>query len=108
MELAHGERIAYRRKLLGQATGAEKLGCSLFEIAPGKRAFPFHYHFANEEALYILEGSAGQLAARRRVSSRGAAQATFCSNFRTGNAETMRISWSTPDPRRFATFAFRP
>ena len=58
MELSHGERIGYRRKLLGQAAGAEKLGCSLFEIAPGKRAFPFHYHFANEEALYILEGSA--------------------------------------------------
>jgi uncharacterized cupin superfamily protein len=38
--------------------GAEKLGCSLFEVAPGKRAWPFHYHFANEEALYILEGSA--------------------------------------------------
>ncbi len=57
MELAHGERIGFRRKLLGQAAGAEKLGCSLFEIAPGKRAFPFHYHFANEEALYILSGT---------------------------------------------------
>ena len=57
MERAHGERIAFRRKLLGQATGAEKLGCSLFEVAPGKRAWPFHYHFANEEALYILAGS---------------------------------------------------
>jgi uncharacterized cupin superfamily protein len=56
MELAHGERIAFRRKLLGQAAGAEKLGCSLFEVAPGKRAWPFHYHFANEEALYILAG----------------------------------------------------
>ena len=57
MELAHGERIAFKRKLLGQAAGAEKLGCSLFEIAPGKRAWPFHYHFANEEALYVLEGT---------------------------------------------------
>jgi uncharacterized cupin superfamily protein len=57
VELSHGERIAFKRKLLGQATGAEKLGCSLFEVAPGKRAWPFHYHFANEEALYILEGS---------------------------------------------------
>ena len=56
MELAHGERIAFRRKLLGQAAGAEKLGCSLFEVAPGKCAWPFHYHFANEEALYILAG----------------------------------------------------
>jgi len=58
MEFSHGERIGFRRKLLAQAAGAEKLGCSLFEVAPGKRAWPFHYHFANEEALYILEGSA--------------------------------------------------
>src|SRR5947209_5660760 len=57
IELAHGTRIAFRRKLLGQATGAEKLGCSLFEVAPGKRAWPFHYHVANEEAFYILAGS---------------------------------------------------
>lgn len=57
IELSHGDRIAFKRKLLGQATGAEKLGCSMFEVAPGKRAWPFHYHFANEEALYVLEGS---------------------------------------------------
>ena len=57
MELSHGDRIAFRRKLLGQATGAEKLGCSIFEVAPGKRAWPFHYHFGNEEALYVLEGA---------------------------------------------------
>jgi uncharacterized cupin superfamily protein len=57
LELSQGERFAYRRKQLGLATGAEKLGASLFEIAPGKRAFPFHYHFANEEALYILDGA---------------------------------------------------
>ena len=55
-ERAHGERIGFRRKLLGLATGAQKLGCGLFEVAPGKRAWPFHYHFANEEAVYILEG----------------------------------------------------
>jgi uncharacterized cupin superfamily protein len=57
IDLSHGNRIGYRRKLLGQTAGAEKLGCSIFEVAPGKRAFPFHYHFANEEALYILEGA---------------------------------------------------
>ena len=56
IELSHGERFAFKRKMLGLATGAEKLGCSLFEVAPGKRAWPFHFHFANEEALYILEG----------------------------------------------------
>jgi uncharacterized cupin superfamily protein len=53
--LDHG-RFAYSRKRLGQASGGKLLGTSWFEILPGKRAFPFHYHLANEEALFVLEG----------------------------------------------------
>jgi uncharacterized cupin superfamily protein len=30
----------------------------LYELPPGKRSFPFHYHLAQEEALFVLEGSA--------------------------------------------------
>jgi uncharacterized cupin superfamily protein len=56
-ESSHGEKFGYRRKALSQATGGEKLGCSLYEVEPGRRAWPFHYHAANEEAIYILEGS---------------------------------------------------
>lgn len=45
-EVSHGERFAYRRK---------SLGASIYEVPPGKRAWPRHFHLANEEA--ILEGS---------------------------------------------------
>lgn len=38
------------------AAGARKLGCTLVELPPGKRSWPLHYHAANEEAIYILEG----------------------------------------------------
>ena len=48
--------VAFQRKKLGAAAGSEKLGCSLMELAPGKRSWPPHAHFANEEALYILKG----------------------------------------------------
>ena len=51
----HG-RFSMRRKRLGAAAGAEMIGCSLIEVSPGKSAFPTHYHLANEEALYVLEG----------------------------------------------------
>jgi uncharacterized cupin superfamily protein len=54
---SHGERFGYRRKQLGLAAGGEKLGCSLYEVLLGRRAFPYHYHLANEEAIYVLEGS---------------------------------------------------
>ena len=33
------------------------MGCSLYEVPPGRRAWPYHYHLANEEAIYVLEGS---------------------------------------------------
>jgi uncharacterized cupin superfamily protein len=36
--------------------GGQKLGCSLYEQPPGKRAFQYHFHTANEEAVYVLEG----------------------------------------------------
>ncbi|MBJ6760354.1 cupin domain-containing protein [Myxococcaceae bacterium JPH2] len=55
-ELAHGSRVAMRRKQLGALAQGRKLGCSLMELPPGKRSWPFHYHLANEEALYVLSG----------------------------------------------------
>jgi uncharacterized cupin superfamily protein len=56
-EHSHGKRFGHRRKQLGSAAGGEKLGCSLYEVPPGRRAWPYHYHLANEEAIYILGGS---------------------------------------------------
>ena len=56
-EQSHGEKFGYRRKQLSRAAGDEKLGCSLYEVPPGRRAWPYHYHLANEEAIYVLEGS---------------------------------------------------
>jgi uncharacterized cupin superfamily protein len=56
-EQSRGEKFGCRRKQLGSAAGGEKLGCSLYEVPPGRRAWPYHYHLANEEAIYVLEGS---------------------------------------------------
>ncbi len=58
-EYDHGE-ARFRRKQLAGAAGSEQLGCSLYELPPGKRAWPYHYHTANEEALFVLSGT-GQL-----------------------------------------------
>ncbi len=45
-----------RRKQLSATSGGEDLGCSLYELPPGKRSWPFHYHTGNEEAIFVLEG----------------------------------------------------
>ncbi len=47
----------FRRKQLGAAAGGEQLGCSLYELPAGERAWPYHYHTGNEEAIFVLAGS---------------------------------------------------
>ncbi|WP_101297317.1 cupin domain-containing protein [Halegenticoccus soli] len=55
-ELVRGD-AQFRRKQLSEAAGAEGLGCSLYELPPGSKSWPYHYHTANEEAMYVLAGT---------------------------------------------------
>ena len=41
---------------VGRQAGAERLGASLYELAPGQANCPFHYHYGNEEMLIVLAG----------------------------------------------------
>jgi len=54
---AAAERYAPRIAQLSRQLGARQLGYNLIELDPGKRAFPFHSHRANEELFLILTGS---------------------------------------------------
>jgi len=54
-EAAQG-KFRYRRKAFTAPTGMERLGASIYELEPGASAFPRHYHCANEEAIFVLEG----------------------------------------------------
>ena len=46
-----------RWKRVGQAAGGTRLGCTLEEIQPGGCPAEYHYHVANEEAMYVLDGT---------------------------------------------------
>lgn len=48
-------RMQLRR--LGAAAGGQMLGANLTEVPPGAISFPFHYHCATEEAIYVLRGA---------------------------------------------------
>ena len=37
--------------------GAERLGASLYELGPGEQICPYHYHYANEEWLFVVSGT---------------------------------------------------
>ena len=41
---------------LATGTAATKLGLSIDTVAPGMRACPYHFHYAQEEAFVVLEG----------------------------------------------------
>jgi len=49
--------FSWRRSRLGRQAGSEKLGASLFELAPDASSFPLHVHHANEELLVVLAGT---------------------------------------------------
>jgi uncharacterized cupin superfamily protein len=56
-DIRHGERFDARLAPVGSKIGARKLGYNVTAVAPGRRAFPFHNHHANEEMFFVLEGS---------------------------------------------------
>lgn len=46
----------YKRELLPKEN-AKQCAISVYEIPPGKSAYPYHYHTKNEEAFYIISGN---------------------------------------------------
>ena len=51
------DAMTVRRKQLGEQTDGEQLGCSLYELPAEHESWPYHYHTANEEAMYVLAGT---------------------------------------------------
>jgi uncharacterized cupin superfamily protein len=47
---------ALRARVARQA-GSERLGLSLWEVPPGQAAYPYHFHYAEEELVVVIEGS---------------------------------------------------
>ncbi len=37
--------------------GDPELGCSRYELPPGGRTWPYHFHVGNAEAMYVLAGT---------------------------------------------------
>lgn len=54
-----GERPAgfrSRRARIGYDLATERIGCSLWELLPGEAAYPYHFHYADEELAIVLSG----------------------------------------------------
>ncbi|MCC6948786.1 MAG: cupin domain-containing protein [Bradyrhizobiaceae bacterium] len=53
----HGEKFSAQIGSFGRTLGLQKLGCMLTVVQPGKAAFPYHVHHANDEMFVILQGT---------------------------------------------------
>jgi uncharacterized cupin superfamily protein len=53
------ERDGYRGRAVrvGARVGAERIGCSVYELEPGQRTCPYHFHYGNEEWLLVVSGT---------------------------------------------------
>ena len=45
-----------RRARIGYELATERIGCSLWELPPGETAYPYHFHYADEELILVLRG----------------------------------------------------
>jgi uncharacterized cupin superfamily protein len=54
-EIAHGP-FEIRGTRVGALAGSQRLGLSVYELAPGKRNMPYHAHFGIEEMLVVRSG----------------------------------------------------
>jgi uncharacterized cupin superfamily protein len=54
-----GEPAGFRhlRVFVGRELGGELIGCSVYELPPGERAWPYHWHVNNEEWLLVVSGT---------------------------------------------------
>ena len=77
----------FRRKFVPMG-GAKNTLVSVYEIPPGKAAYPYHYHHKNEETFYILSGE-GLLKAPDGERKVGAGELLF---FPTGPAGAHKIT----------------
>ncbi len=45
------------RARIGRQAGAQRLGGSLWQVEPGQCAYPYHFHYTEEEMILVLEGT---------------------------------------------------
>ena len=45
-----------RRARIGRELGSELIGCSVWEVPPGEAAYPYHFHYSDEEIVIVWSG----------------------------------------------------
>ncbi len=51
------EGYEYYKKIVLSGEQGNKCNVSVYEVPPGKSAYPYHYHYQSEEVFYIISGT---------------------------------------------------
>jgi uncharacterized cupin superfamily protein len=86
---------------VGPLLGADLFGCSIYDVPPGKRNWPYHYHVGNEEWLIVI---AGRPTLRTSDGERELAPGDVVA-FPEGEAGAHDVSNRTADAVRIAIFS---
>ncbi len=54
--IGNGANFAANVARLGPLLGMKDLGCSLVELEPGQKGWPYHLHYGIEELFVVIEG----------------------------------------------------
>ncbi|MBS1885730.1 MAG: cupin domain-containing protein [Actinobacteria bacterium] len=44
------------RARVGYELGSERIGASVWKLPPGETAYPYHFHYSDEELVFVLRG----------------------------------------------------
>lgn len=56
-KIGNGEGFSAKAGRLAPLLGMESIGCSVIELEPGEKGWPFHLHYGEEELFVILDGT---------------------------------------------------
>jgi len=88
--------LAVEASRRGSEARAEKIGAGLYELAPGQKTFPYHWHQVQEEWLIVLRGepTVREPAGERKLAPGG------CVVFKRGPAGAHLVRNDTEEPVR--------
>lgn len=121
----HGESFEAAGAQVSRLIGGTKLGYGVTVVPPGKRAWPFHNHHANEEMFFVLSGQGTVRIGSERypiragdfIAAPAGDRSTAHQLINDSDAELRYISVSTllrpeiveyPDSNKFAASAIQP
>ena len=110
-QVRRGKRYAFVRRQLGVPAGARGLGASLMELPAQRAAWPVHFHCANEEAIFVIQGTGKVIINGEKVAIRAGDYVAFPTGpehahqiYNDSGAPMLYLAFSTMSPTDISVY----